>query len=60
MKKKIVALVLLAALLSTFMVGCTLFETDEYRDYHQVVANVTYDTGNGVLSNVLYKGEVVT
>lgn len=60
MKKKIVALVLLTALLSTFMVGCTLFETDEYRDYHQVVANVTYDTGNGVLSNVLYKGEVVT
>ena len=39
MKKKIVALILMLALVSTFFVGCSLFETDANRDYHQVVAN---------------------
>lgn len=61
MKKKIVALILTVALISTFFVGCTLFETDADRDYHQVVANVTYNTkDSGTLSAVVYKGEVKT
>ena len=61
MKKKIVALVLLLALVSTFFVGCSLFETDANRDYHQVVANVSYDIkDNGSLTSVVYKGEVKT
>ncbi|MDE7216022.1 MAG: hypothetical protein K2O08_04365, partial [Clostridia bacterium] len=59
MKKKIVALVLLVALLSVFLTGCSLFGTNANRDYHQVLATVSYDTGNGVISNVVYKGEVV-
>ena len=59
MKKKIVAFVLLVALLSVFLTGCSLFETDANRDYHQVLATVSYDTGKGVISNVVYKGEVV-
>ena len=61
MKKKIVALILMLALVSTFFVGCSLFETDANRDYHQVVANVSYKTnGNGTLTAVVYKGEVKT
>ncbi|MDE6210456.1 MAG: hypothetical protein K2K85_08775 [Clostridia bacterium] len=61
MKKKIVALVLLLALVSTFFVGCSLFETDANRDYHQVVANVSYNTqSSGAMTAVVYKGEVKT
>ena len=61
MKKKIVALILMLALVSTFFVGCSLFETDANRDYHQVVANVSYKTnGSGTLTAVVYKGEVTT
>ncbi|MDE6471846.1 MAG: hypothetical protein K2L52_02340 [Clostridia bacterium] len=61
MKKKIVALILMLALVSTFFVGCSLFETDANRDYHQVVANVSYTTkDSGTLTAVVYKGEVKT
>ncbi|MDE6362336.1 MAG: hypothetical protein K2L53_05095 [Clostridia bacterium] len=61
MKKKIVALILMLALISTFFVGCSLFETDANRDYHQVVANVSYTTkDSGTLTAVAYKGEVKT
>lgn len=61
MKKKIVALILMVALISTFFVGCSLFETDANRDYHQIVANVSYNTQNsGTLTAVVYKGEVKT
>lgn len=60
MKKKIIALALIATLLSVFLVGCSLFDTDTNRDYHQVLAVVSYDTGNGVFTDVVYKGEVVT
>ncbi|MBD5100888.1 MAG: hypothetical protein HDT29_06505 [Clostridiales bacterium] len=60
MKKKVIALVLLVALVAALLTGCSLFETDTNRDYHQVLATVSYDTGNGVISNVIYKGEVVT
>ena len=60
MKKKIIALVLLLALVAALLTGCSLFETDTNRDYHQVLATVSYDTGNGVISNVVYKGEVMT
>lgn len=59
MKKKIVALILMLALVSTFFVGCSLFEKDANRDYHQVVANVSYTTADGsTLTAVVYKGEV--
>lgn len=61
MKKKIVALVLVLAVMSTFFVGCSLFGTDADRDYHQVIANVSYNTNNsGTLTAVVYKGEVKT
>ena len=61
MKKKIVALVLMLALVSMFFVGCSLFEKDANRDYHQVVANVSYNTEDGsTLTAVVYKGEVRT
>ncbi|MDE6276074.1 MAG: hypothetical protein K2M75_06020 [Clostridia bacterium] len=60
MKKKIVALILMVALISTFFVGCSLFETDANRDYHQVIANVSYKTNSGTLTAVVYKGEVKT
>ena len=60
MKKKIIALVLLVTLIAALLTGCSLFETDTNRDYHQVLATVSYDTGNGVISNVVYKGEVVS
>ena len=61
MKKKIVALILMLALVSTFFVGCSLFEKDANRDYHQVVANVSYTTADGsTLTAVVYKGEVKT
>ena len=60
MKKKVIAFVLLVALLSVMLTGCSLFGTNTNRDYHQVLATVSYDTGNGVISNVVYKGEVVS
>jgi len=61
MKKKLIAIFLIALLLSSVFVGCELFEKDEYRDYHQIVATVDYETqGSGVISSVLYKGEVMT
>ena len=60
MKKKVVALILMLALVSTFFVGCSLFETDANRDYHQVVSNVSYNTDSGTLTAVVYKGEVTT
>ena len=60
MKKKVIAFVLLVALLSAVLTGCSLFGTNTDRDYHQVLATVSYDTGNGVISNVIYKGEVVS
>ncbi|MDE5617080.1 MAG: hypothetical protein K2I78_04750, partial [Clostridia bacterium] len=60
MKKKIVAFVLIVVLAAAFLTGCSLFGTNTNRDYHQVLAVVSYDTGDGVLTNVVYKGEVVT
>lgn len=60
MKKKVIALALLIAIVSALLTGCSLFAKDENRDYHQVLATVSYDTGNGVISNVVYKGEVMT
>ena len=60
MKKKVIAFVLLVALSATLLTGCSLFGKNADRDYHQVLATVSYDTGNGVISNVIYKGEVVS
>lgn len=55
MRKKLIALVILTVVLSTLLVGCSMFELDEERDYHRVVANVEY---KGMTSEV-YKGELL-
>ena len=61
MKKKIVALALTVVLISMFFTGCSLFSTNEDRDYHQVVANVSYKTNDGsTLTAEVFKGEVNT
>lgn len=55
MNKKLLALVLIMVVLASFFVGCTMFETDEYREYHQVVATVNYKA----MSAELYRGDVL-
>lgn len=61
MKKKVIVLLLILVMVSSVFVGCDLFTKDGNRDYHQVVATINYDTGDsGVISSVLYKGEVLT
>lgn len=54
MKKKLVAILLLMAVLTALFAGCGLFTKDAKRDYHQAVAKVSY---NGMTSEI-YKGEV--
>lgn len=61
MKKKVIVLLLILVMVSSFFVGCDLFTKDGDRDYHQVVATIKYDTkDSGVISSVLYKGELLT
>ena len=61
MKKKVIVLLLILVMVSSFFVGCDLFTKDGYRDYHQVVATINYDTkDSGVISSVLYKGELLS
>lgn len=61
MKKKVIVLLLILVMVSSIFVGCDLFTKDGNRDYHQVVATINYNTGDsGVISSVLYKGEVMT
>lgn len=61
MKKKVIVLLLILVMVTSFFVGCDLFTKDGNRDYHQVVATINYDTkDSGVISSVLYKGEVMT
>lgn len=55
MNKKLLALVIIMVVLASLFVGCTMFETDEYREYHQVVATVNYKT----MSAELYRGDVL-
>lgn len=61
MKKKVIVLLLILVMVSSFFVGCDLFTKDGYRDYHQIVATINYDTeDSGVISSVLYKGELLS
>ena len=61
MKKKVIVLLLILVMVSSFFVGCDLFTKDGDRDYHQVVATINYDTkDSGVISSVLYKGELLS
>jgi len=61
MKRRLIALsiivVMLAALVAT-CISCStgIFSVDEDRDYHQVIATVTY----GELSKDIYKGQLAT
>lgn len=54
MKKKLVAIFLVVAMLTALLAGCGIFTKDAERDYHQAVAKVSY---NGMTSEI-YKGEV--
>ena len=56
MNKKLLALVIIMIMSASLFVGCTMFETDEYREYHQVVATVNYNA----MSADLYRGDVLT
>lgn len=61
MKKKIIALVLTVVFISVFFTGCSLFVKNDDRDYHQVVAGVSYKAQDGsTLTAEVYKGEVNT
>lgn len=61
MKKKVIALALILIMVSSVFVGCSLFEKNAERDYHQVVAEINYTTDNsGTLSTVVYKGELLS
>lgn len=54
MKKKLLAMILIVAVVATLLTGCTLFPVDEGRDYHQVVATVDYkDMSKDVLKGDL-------
>ena len=54
MKKKLLAMILIVAVVATLLTGCTLFPVDEERDYHQVVATVDYkDMSKDVLKGDL-------
>lgn len=54
MKKKLVAIFLVVAMLTALLAGCGIFTKDAGRDYHQAIAKVSY---NGMTSEI-YKGEV--
>ena len=54
MKKKLLAMILIVAVVATLLTSCTLFPVDEERDYHQVVATVDYkDMSKDVLKGDL-------
>ena len=61
MKKRLIALLIIVALLTTLVFTCFacstgMFEKDEERDYYQVIATVRY----GELSKDIYKGQLAT
>ena len=56
MKKKVLALLLVAAIFATVLAGCNVITKNEERDYKQVVSTVTY---NGHSATVT-KQDVVT
>ena len=55
MKRKLLAIVMILAVLAMLFAGCSLFTVDEYRDYHQVVATVRYKD----MSKDVLKGELL-
>ena len=55
MKKKLLAMILIVAVVATLLTGCTLFPVDEERDYHQVVATVDYKD----MSKDVFKGDLL-
>ena len=61
MKKRLIALLIIVALLTTLVFACFacstgMFEKDDERDYYQVIATVRY----GELSKDIYKGQLAT
>lgn len=57
MKRKLLAIVIVVAVIASLTVGCSsgIFEIDGNRDYHQVVATVQYSQ----MSAPIYKGDVL-
>ena len=55
MKRKLLAIVMILAVLAMLFAGCSLFTVDENRDYHQVVATVRYKD----MSKDVLKGELL-
>lgn len=57
MKRKLLAIVIVVAVIASLTVGCSsgIFEIDGNRDYHQVVATVQYNH----MSAPIYKGDVL-
>ena len=57
MKRKLLAIVIVVAVIASLAVGCSsgIFEIDGDRDYHQVVATVQYNQ----MSEPIYKGDVL-
>ena len=57
MKRKLLAIVIVVAVIASLTVGCSsgIFEIDGNRDYHQVVATVQYNQ----MSAPIYKGDVL-
>lgn len=57
MKRKLLAIVMVVAVIASLTVGCSsgIFEIDGNRDYHQVVATVQYNQ----MSAPIYKGDVL-
>lgn len=57
MKRKLLAIVIVVAVIASLTVGCSsgIFEIDGNRDYHQVVATVQYNQ----MSEPIYKGDVL-
>ncbi len=56
MKRKLLAIVMIVAVVAMLLTGCTLFPVDEYRDYHQFVATVRYKE----MSKDVLKGDLLT
>ncbi|MEG1394544.1 MAG: hypothetical protein RSD04_02210 [Clostridia bacterium] len=56
MRKKVIALILVVMALATMFTGCKMFSVDQNRDYHQVIATVTYKD----MSADIYKGDVLS
>ncbi len=56
MKKKLVALVIMIVVMTTLFAGCSMFEINNDRNYHQVVATVKYNQ----MTAEIYRGDLLT